>query len=73
MLIVTSSSRATEFSDSDAFAQVLSARIFQIAIHFLGRPFEDTRLLLLFGNGKEEPSGLSTSVNSVGAGNTNIP
>ena len=64
ILIVTSSSRATEFSDRDVFAQVLSAMIFQIKIYFLGRPFEDTRLWLLFGNGKEEPSGLSGKTNT---------
>ena len=63
MLIVTSSSRATSFSDRDVFAQVLIAIAFQVKIHFLGRPFEVTRLLLLFGNGKEEPSGLSENVN----------
>lgn len=63
MLIVTSSSRATEFSDRDAFAQVFSAMLFQTKIHFLGRPFEDTRVLLLLGNAKEEPSGLSENVN----------
>ena len=60
---MTSSSRATKFIDRDVFAQVLSAMIFQIKIYFLGRPFEDTRLLLLFGNGKEEPSGLSENLN----------
>jgi hypothetical protein len=59
---VTSSSRATYLSDRDTFAQVPSAKTRQIKIHFLGRPFEATRLLLLFGNGKEEPSGLSENV-----------
>ena len=47
MLIVTSSSRATYFSDRDTFTQVLSAINFQIKMYFLGRPFEDTRLLLI--------------------------
>ena len=55
MLIVASSSRATEFLDRDAFAQVFSAMLFQKQVHFLGRPFEDTRVLLLLGNAKEEP------------------
>ena len=63
MLIVTSSSRPTYFSDRDTFTQVLSSISFQIKMYFLGRPFESTRLLLLFGNGKEEPSGLSENVN----------
>ena len=60
---MTSSSRATYLSDIDTLAQVLIAKILKIKIHFLGRPFEVTRLLLLFGNGKEEPSGLSENVN----------
>ena len=60
---MTSSSRATYLSDIDILAQVPSAKILKIKIPFLGRPFEVTRLLLLFGNGKEEPSGLREKVN----------
>ena len=62
MLIVTSSSRANEFSDRDAFAQVLNAIAIQVDVHFIGRPFEATRLLFLLGDAKEKPSGLSENI-----------
>ena len=55
MLIVASSSRATEFLDRDAFAQVLNAIAIQVEVHFTGRPFEATRLLFLLGDAKEKP------------------
>ena len=62
MLIVASSSRATEFLDRDAFAQVLNAIAIQVDVHFIGRPFEAIRLLFLLGDAKEKPSGLSENI-----------
>ena len=55
MLIVASSSRAAEFLDRDAFAQVLNAIVIQVDLHFIGRPFEAIRLLFLLGDAKEKP------------------